>query len=189
MNITTAQSRIQQNYPDLTTRPQLRAFLNELPEESDETTEKGKFYKWIAALEIETTAQSRLQQNSPDFTTRPQHRAFYINFLENRTRPQRKVNFKMDCCAQDLDNSAVKATANSPDFTTRPQYRAFYINCLENRTRPRRKVNFKMNCCALNRDNSAVKATAKFSRLHNETTAPSFFIIIAWRIGRDHEER
>ena len=37
-----------------------------------------------------------------------------------------------------------------------------------------------MDCCALNRDNSAVKATAKFSRLHNETTAPSFLIIISF---------
>ena len=34
-----------------------------------------------------------------------------------------------------------------------------------------------MDCCALNRDNSAVKATAKFSGLHNETTAQSFFFI------------
>ena len=46
-----------------------------------------------------------------------------------------------------------------------------------------------MDCCALDRDNNAVKATARFSGLHNETTAQSFFIFIDWRIGRGHRER
>ena len=39
----TAQSRLQQNSPDFTTRPQHRDFLYQLHGESDKTTEKGIF--------------------------------------------------------------------------------------------------------------------------------------------------
>ena len=46
-----------------------------------------------------------------------------------------------------------------------------------------------MDNCALDRDNSVVKATAINSGLHNQTTAQSFLIIIAWRIGRDNRDR
>ena len=93
----------------------------------------------------------------------------------------------MDNCALDRDNSAVKATAkfSQRDHSTE----ILNINFLENRTRPRKKVNFKMDCCALNQDNSAVEAPAKFFGLYNETTAQSFLILIAWRIGRDYGER
>ena len=55
--------------------------------------------------------------------------------------------------------------------------------------RPQRKVNFKMDFCTFDQDINAVKDTAKFSRLHNETTAQSFFILISRRIGRDDRER
>ena len=50
---------------------------------------------------------------------------FYINCLENRTRPQRKVNYKWIAALKKRDISVVKATENFPDFTTRPQHRAF----------------------------------------------------------------
>ena len=126
-------------------------------------------------LKIETTAQSKLQLKFSDFTTRPQHRAFYyVNCLENRTRPKRKVSFKWIAALKIETTAQSRLQHNSLDLTTRPQHRTFKINCLENRTRQQKKVKKNMDNCALDRDNSAVKATAKFFGLDNETTAQNF---------------
>ena len=74
-----------------------------------------------------------------------------------------------------------------PDFTTRPQHRA-YLKLVDWRIGRdnRERIHFIMDFCAFDQDNSAVKASEKISGLDNETTAQSFFILIAWRIGRDH---
>ena len=98
-----------------------------MPGESDETTEKDKFQYELLRLR---SGQQRSQGYSKILQTSQRDHStelFYINFLENRTRPRKKVFFLMDCYALNRDNSAFKATANFSVLHNETTSQSFFI--------------------------------------------------------------